>query len=97
MGQYVYLCYVKWLESAHEKGPDYFRDVWLPRHDEFCEEHGVKLLKWGLPFGVIEDHIYIYETDLPIAEFQEFKGAVSSVSGERLWEYSKTTVVNCPG
>lgn len=96
MGRYVYLCFVKWRENAHEKGYDYFVDTWFPRHERLCGEHGVELLKWGLPFGVEEDHIFIYETDLTVAEFQEFKGAVSHDSEERLWEYSKTIVVNCP-
>ena len=96
MGQHVYLCFVKWGEKAKEKGEDYFVDTWLPLRGELCEEHGVKLLRWGLPFGVAEDHVYVYETDLPIAGFMEFKGAVSTVSGERLWDYSKTIVLYCP-
>ncbi len=96
MGRYVYLCFVKWLESAHEKGYEFFAGTWLPRHEELCRENGVELLRWGLPWGTAEDHVFIYETDMAVAEFQDFKGEVSRIDGERLWDYSRTIVVNCP-
>jgi hypothetical protein len=95
MGIYVYITYIKWLRAAKEKGYEYFTDAWLPRHRKLCEEYGVELLKWGLPFGVVEDHVYIYETDLSPAGFQKFKGAVSAISQERLIDYTRSTIVNC--
>jgi len=54
------------------------------------------LLRWGLPFGVEEDHTFIYEGDVSVAEFMDFKGEISWVDGERLWDYSKTTILHCP-
>jgi len=96
MGQYVYICFVKWTAEAHAKGREYFTGTWLPSHEELCTEYGVRLLRWGLPWGVAEDHVFIYETDRSIAEFQEFKGEVYNISEERLWDYSKTITVNCP-
>ena len=54
----------------------------LPRHDEVCERYGIVLLRWGLPFGVEEDHTFIYEGDVSVAEFMDFKGEISWVDGE---------------
>ena len=46
--------------------------------------------------GVEEDHTFIYEGDVSVAEFMDFKGEISWVDGERLWDYSKTTILHCP-
>ena len=40
--------------------------------------------------------VYICETDLPLAEYQKFRGAIVDISEERLIDYTKTTIVNCP-
>ena len=96
MASTVFICSVKWRDEAKEKGRDYFGETWLPRHDEVCKRYGIRLLTWGLPFGVKEDHTFIYEGDVSVAEFMDFKGEISWVDGERLWDYSKTTILHCP-
>ncbi len=93
---YVYTVYVKWSDAAKEKGLNYFTDEWLPMHGEACERHGVKLLRWGLPMGVSEDHVYFYETGLEPSKFLDFKGEVSRVDGELLWAYSRTVIAVIP-
>ena len=65
-------------------------------HEKICNEYGVKLLKWGIAFGTVEELVYIYETDLPLSKYQNFRGAVVGISEERLFDYTKTTIVNHP-
>ena len=96
MASTVFICSVKWREEAKEKGRTYFGGTWLPRQQEACERYGIELLRWGLPFGVAEDHTFIYEGDVTVADFMEFKAEISWVDGERLWDYSKTTILHCP-
>lgn len=96
MGQYVYLSFHKWTETALEKDPEYWEKTWFPKHEKLCEEYGVKLLKVGIPFGTIEEFLSMYETDLPLAEYQKFRNAVTQIDEERLIAYTKTTIVNCP-
>lgn len=95
MGRYVYLCFVKWTERGVEKDMGYWQETWLPKHEKLCEEYNVKLLKMGIPFGTVEEALYIYETDLPLAEFQNFRNALTQIGNERLVAYTKTTIVNC--
>jgi hypothetical protein len=96
MASTVFICSVKWRDEAKEEGRTYFGGTWLPRQQEACERYGITLLRWGLPFGVAEDHTFIYEGDISVADFMEFKAEISWVDGERLWDYSKTTILHCP-
>ena len=96
MGKYVYLSFVKWSEAGNAMSMDYWNNEWLPKHNEMCEKHKVKLLKWGIPFGTVEEGLFIYETDLPLAEYQLFRNDVTAISEESLVAYTKTTIVNCP-
>lgn len=93
MGKYVYLCFVKWMERAGEKGMDYWSETWMPKHLELCQEHDVELLVQGSPFGTVEDSVFVYETDRPLAEFQEFRDKVFNLGEERLMDYTKTIIV----
>lgn len=96
MGQYAYLSFAKLSEKGSAKNREYWEMTWFPKHEEICSEYGVKLLKWGIAFGTVEELVYIYETDLPLAEYQKFRGAVTGISEERLFAYTKTTIVNYP-
>jgi len=96
MGQYGYLSFVKLSEKGSEKSNEYWEKTWFPKHEKICKEHGVKLLKWGVAFGTVEELVYVYDTDLPLADYQKFRGAVTGISEERLFEYTKTTIVNYP-
>ncbi len=93
---YVYTVYVKWSQQAKNKGPEFFMEDWFPRHDQICKEYGVKLLRWGLPMGVTEDHVYIYETSIEAKTFLDFKGEISSFEGEPLWGHSRTHIAVIP-
>ncbi len=94
MGKYMYLSFVVWTDKARELGSDYFMNTWMPKHNEICEKWGVKLLKWGVPFGTVETHVYVYDTDLELAKYQDFRGEVVGIH-EGLFDYTKTTIVNC--
>ncbi len=96
MGKYVYLFFVKWSEAGLGKSLDYWFNEWKPKHNELCEKHKLKFLQSGYPLGTVEDALLIYETDLPLAEYDLFKNAVITISEESLIAYTKTIIVNCP-
>jgi hypothetical protein len=93
---YVYTVYVKWSKAAKERGLEFFTQEWLPWHSEVCNRYGVKNLRWALPMGVTEDHVYFYESEIDAKRFFEFKGEVSRWDGELLWEYSRTEIAVVP-
>lgn len=94
---YVYTVFVKWSEAGKAKGLEFFTDEWLPWHGEVCDRRGVRLIRWALPLGVSEDHVYFYESDLDAKGFLDFKGEVSRWEGELLWEHSRTEIAVVPG
>jgi len=96
MSQYAYLSFVKLSEEGSAKNREYWEKTWFPKHDGVCKKYGVKLLKWGIAFGTVEELVYVYETDLPLSDYQKFRGDVTGISEERLFAYTKTTIVNCP-
>ncbi len=91
----MYLSNVKWTDKALEKGSEYFRETWFPKHDKICKKWDVKLLKWGTPFGSVEHTIFVYETDLELSKYQDFRGAITGIESG-FFDYTKTTIVNCP-
>jgi hypothetical protein len=93
---YVYTVYVKWSKAGKEKGLKFFQEEWLPWHSEVCDRYEVKLLRWALPMGVAEDHVYFYEAEMDAKRFLDFKGEVSRWEGELLWEYSRTEIAVVP-
>jgi len=95
MGKYVYLSFVKWTDLAMDKGSNYFNKEWFPKHDELCRKHKVTMLQHGVPFGTVEEHVFVYETDLPLADYQLFRNDVAAISKERLVAWTNTTIVNC--
>jgi hypothetical protein len=95
MGKYMYLSFVKWKDKAIKLGAEYFRKNWFPKHEKVCENWGVKVLKWGIPFGTIETHVFVYETDLELSKYQDFRGAVTGIE-EDFFDYTRTIICNCP-
>ena len=95
MGKYMYLSFVKWTEKANQRDNDYWTNTWFPKHIEICKKWDVKLLKAGIPFGTVEDHLYVYETDLELSKYQDFRGEITNIE-EGIFDYTKTTIVNCP-
>jgi len=93
MGKYVYLCFVKLTERGLEKGLDYFSETWMPKHVELCKEHDIKLLAAGSPFGTVEDVVFVYETDRPLAEFFEFRMKLANLGEKGLIAHTKTITV----
>ncbi len=95
MGKYVYLYFVKWTERGLEKlsSKDFMSETWMPKHVELCKEHDVELLTHGIPYGTVEETVFVYETDRALAEFGEFQMKIRSLDEEKLINYSKTTVV----
>jgi len=68
----------------------------MPKLRSLCKEHGVELLKHTVPYGTVEQALYIFDTDIPLDEFQKFSQAIFAISEERLIEYSKTTICYLP-
>ncbi len=96
MGKYMYLSFMTWTKKIAELGGmTYFNETWLPKHDEVCKKWDVKFLKWGIPFGTVEESLFVYETDLELSKYQDFRGEILSIESD-LVEYTNTTIVNCP-
>lgn len=93
---YVYTVYVKWNEKAKDMGLEFFKKTWFPHHDQVCAKYGVQLLRWGLPMGVTEDHVYIFESEIDAKTFLDFKGEISRYDGMPLWEHSRTNIAVIP-
>lgn len=93
---YIYTVYVKWTKAAKAKGYEFFKEKWFPHHDQTCKKYGLKLIHWALPLGVTEDHVYLYESEIDVKAFMEFKGEASNFLGEALWEHSRTEIAVVP-
>jgi len=96
MGSTVFITYVKWSNIGKERGRDFFFNIWMKKHENLCVQFNIKFLKWGLPLGTEEDHVFLYETKTDVHNFMEFKGKVSNIDNEKLWDYSKTNIIVCP-
>lgn len=98
MGKYTYLYFVKWRPEGVLKlgGLEYFDNEWMPKLLELCKEHGVELLKDTVPYGTVEQRLCIFDTDIPLDEFQKFSQAIFAIAEERVIEYSKTTICYKP-
>jgi hypothetical protein len=95
MGKYTYLFFVKWglaEEWLKLGGREYFDNEWTPKLRELCKEYGVELLKDTVPYGTVEQRLYIFDTDIPLDEFAKLSNAIFAIAEERLIEYSKTTI-----
>ena len=91
----MYLSFVTSTEKANQMGNDYYLNTWMPKHNEICKKWNVKLLKQGNPYGTVETHLYVYETDLELSKYQDFRDEITNIE-EGIFGYTKTTVVNCP-
>ena len=92
----MYLSFMTWTKKTAELGGmTYFNETWFPKHDEICKKWDVKLLKRGIPFGTVETYLFVYETDLELSKYQDFRGEVVGIESD-LIEYTNTTIVNCP-
>ena len=95
MGKYMYLSFVTFTEKAYQMGNDWWVNTWMPKHNEICKKWDVKFLKQGIPFGTVETNLYVYETDLELSKYQDFRGEITNIE-EGIFDYTKTTIVNCP-
>ena len=95
MGNYVYVVYVKWTEAAYKRGWDSITNEWFPKLEEVCTKNNVKILQDGTPFGTSYSHIFIYETEMPLADYENFTQEIRKITEEKMFLYSKTMPVNC--
>ncbi|GAJ03059.1 unnamed protein product, partial [marine sediment metagenome] len=93
MGKYVYIRFIRWRNKALELGSEYWKNTWMPKHDELCVKHGVKLLKRGGVYGIQYHSAFIYETDKPLAEYIEFANDLGNIHEERLIDLTETITV----
>ena len=68
--KYVYVLYVKWNPKSLNSE---LIPKWLKAHEKLCEENGVKLLWSGIPYTVVEESAFFYETEMPLHDFHLFK------------------------
>ena len=88
MMKYVYVLYVKWNPKSlnNELVPK-----WLAAHEKLCEENGVKLLWSGIPYTVVEESAFFYETDMALHDFHLFKNQkIFQLEGGGHIEYGNT-------
>ena len=95
MSNYVYVVLVRWTEAAHKRGWENFNNEWFPKHEEVCKKNNVKILQDGTPFGTSYGHIFIYETEMPLADWETFVGKIRNITEERMIQYQETIPVNC--
>lgn len=88
----MYLAFVRWTDKMTQQ---VYNDVWKDKHAEICKKWGVKLLKWGIPFGTVETHVFVYDTDLELSKYQDFRADVSAIV-PGAFDWTNTTIVNCP-
>ena len=64
----------------------------MENHRNHCEKSGVKLVFAGTPYTTVEESVFCYETEMPLAEFQEFKQHLYNLD-RTLIDYAKTLTV----
>ena len=91
MSKYVYLCFVKWSRKVigeRARAPELGQN-WRKKHAELCKENGVDIVCMGSVFGVVEDAVFGYGTDMHRDAFQEFRGKVWNLDPDAI-SYTKT-------
>ena len=94
MTAYKYLWFIKWSNESQKraaKDPEFFTK-WMEKHNKHCEKSGVKLVFAGTPYTTVEESVFCYETEMPLAEFQEFKQSLYNLD-RTLIDYAKTITV----
>ena len=89
-----YLWSIMWSGEAQKraaKDPEFF-DKGIKNHDEHCEKSGVKLVFAGTPYSTVEESVFCYETEMPLAEFQEFKQGLYDID-RSIIDYAKTITI----
>lgn len=90
MGKYVYMIFIKWAETTAETSREDHYQMMFPRLGELCTKHDVELLTAGFPVGPPEDVVFIFETDLPLDEFLEFRLKFLKLGEQKPWIHTKT-------
>ena len=93
MSKYVYIRFIRWTNKGFELGREYFEKTWMPKHNELCDKHNIKLLKNGVVYGNPYNSAFIYETDKHLAEFIEFMIDVGNIHEERYILLGETITV----
>lgn len=73
------------------KDPEFF-DKWMKNHGEHCEKTGVKLFFADTSYSTVEESVFCYETEMPLAEFQELKQGLYDID-RSIIDYAKTITV----
>ena len=83
MAKYVYLTYFMGY-------PELTPEIYWAKIRPKLENEDVKLLADGTPFGVLEDGLLIHSTDLPLAEFADFRNKAFNVDGKNMIDHART-------
>ena len=56
-----------------EADPNYVENTWTPKYEELMKKYGLKLVYNGTPFGCPEDVCFIYESDVAVEKYRDFR------------------------
>ncbi|MBA7706084.1 hypothetical protein ES703_114930 [subsurface metagenome] len=88
MAKYVYLSYTM---AVPELTSEIFLEKILPR----LENEDIKIIARGAAIGVPEDFCIVYETDLGMKEFIDFRADAFTVDGKNMIDHARTiTIIN---
>lgn len=71
--EYKYICYCSLSAEGQAAGPEGWKEV-FDKEDEIAKEHGVTILSRGIPFGVDETWVTIYQSEKYIDSLMEMIG-----------------------
>ena len=78
MAKFLYVSTLKWAPGfTSEK----YNKTWKPAHDQLAKKHGMVTKYMGTPFGCSEDHCIIYESDVGVDGYRDFRFAVAGIEG----------------
>ncbi|GAH41630.1 unnamed protein product [marine sediment metagenome] len=86
MGKYVYVSY---MSTVPELNPEIFLEKILPR----LENEDIKIIARGVAIGVPEGFCIVYETDLDVKEFIDFRVDAFTVDGKNMIDHTTTMVI----
>ena len=83
MGKHVYLSFIMWKDGMN-------MELYMNKIKPKLENDEIKLLHDGAAYGVLEDSVMIYKTDLDIGAFTSFRGEACTVDDKNWIDHART-------
>ena len=87
--KYKYIVYCYLSPEGRAAGPEGWKEL-FEKEDELAEKHGVSILSRGIPFGVSETWVTVYETDKNIEGLMEM---ITETGRNKYVEAARTVTV----